>query len=245
MNESPKLSVDLRLVSLALLIIIVAMLAIWRPWMPSEANAKTVQITGEAKLSAKPDEFSFSPSYQFQNSDRTKALADLSAKSDEVTSKLKDLGVSSDNIKTNSSGYDYPIYTPVKGSGDSTYTLQFTVTVDSLELAQKVEDYLTSTNPIGAVSPFAQFSDSKRKDLENQARDAATKDARAKAEQLATNLGFKLGSVKAVSDSQGFGIMPMEAGGVASPMSTDMKSLEVQPGENDLNYSVTVTYYIK
>jgi uncharacterized protein YggE len=245
MNDS-KLTLDFRTISIALVIIIVAMLALWRPWMPSDANAKTIQITGDAKLSAKPDQFSFSPSYEFTNSDRTAALADLTAKSDEITTKLKDLGINSDKIKTNSSGYDYPVYYPVKGNGNATYTLQFTITTESLDIAQKVEDYLVTTNPTAAVSPQASFSDAKQKELENQARDAATKDARTKADQLANNLGFKIGSVKSVSDSQGFGIpiYPL-SGGVAAPMAADTKSLEVQPGENDLNYSVTVVYFIK
>jgi uncharacterized protein YggE len=97
------------------------------------------------------------------------------------------------------------------------------------------------------VSPQANFSDAKRKDLERQARDAATKDARAKADQSAKNLGFKVGLVKTVTDGTGFGgiIYPLTASGVAKATDLSQPSLAIQPGENDLSYTVTVTYYLK
>lgn len=238
------LTIDLRLVVGALLLVIAVMFFIWKPWSNAPAESRTVEVTGEAKVTAKPDEFVFYPNYQFTNADKNVALAALNKKSDEVVTKLKELGVQESKIKTNSSGYDYPLYVQ-EGSGDVTYTLQITVVTASLEAAQKVQDYLLTTTPTGSVSPQAGFSDSKRKELENKAREQATKDARAKVERMSDNLGFKIGEVKSVTDGSGFNTLPIRGREMAATAVDDAKSLAVMPGENDLNYSVTVEYFIK
>jgi uncharacterized protein YggE len=237
------LKIDYRIIAILLLAIILAMLFIWKPWQDTiSADSRTIKVSGDTTLTAEPDEFVFYPSYQFKNADKQIALSELSAKSDEIVAKLKELGVANSKIKTNSSGYDLPTY----GENETTpsYSLSLTVTVSSANLAQKVQDYLITTSPTGAVSPQANFSDKKRKELESTAREKAVKEARSKAEQSAKNLGFSLGAVKSVQDGNGFG------GGVIPYMATDSGAekatqLTIQPGENELNYSVSVTYFVK
>jgi len=242
-----KFSLDYRVIVVVLLIIIAGMLAVWQPWQNPLAKERTVAVTGEATLKATPDEFVFSPSYDFTNADKQTALNDLTKKSDDLVTKLKALGVADNLIKTNSSGYDYPVFRPSGDNAGFTYTLQLTITVGDQKLAQKVQDYLVITTPTGSVSPQANFSDTKRKALEVRAREAATKDARAKADQSAKNLGFAVGLVKTVTDGTGFGgiIYPMTATGSAKATDLSQPSLAIQPGENDLSYTVTVTYYLK
>jgi uncharacterized protein YggE len=99
---------------------------------------------------------------------------------------------------------------------------------------------------VGGVTPQSTFSTTKQKELESRGRDQATKEARTKADQQAKNLGFTVGKVKSVEDSgdSGYGgVMPMAAS--AMDVSSTQKSLAVQPGQNDLTYTVQVTYYIK
>jgi uncharacterized protein YggE len=250
-NSSIRLSLNLKYVCLALLLVIIAMLAIWRPWSATaQDNNRVVKVTGEAKLKATPDEFVFNPSYEFKNADKNVALAEMTKKSEELVKKIKELGISDSNIKSNSSGYEGAIYYYNPDSKQSTYNLQLTVTVGTKELAQKVQDYLVTTSPTGAVSPQASFSDSKRKELEQKARDEATKEARTKAEQSAKNLGFKIGNVKSIDDAGGFENGGCGLGGLCAAASmavSDAKTsqLAVQPGQDELNYSVTVEYYIK
>ncbi len=239
-----KLSLDLRVVTLVLLVIIVGMLYVWRPWSSTLSDSQTVTVTGETTLADRPDEFTFYPTYQFKNADKTAALNELTKKSDEVVSKLKALGVADKDIKTNSSGYDYQVYYDAD-SKDTTYTLQVTVKVNSSKLAQEVQDYLVTTTPTGTVSPQAGFSEAKRKQLEHKARDGSTKDAREKADQMAKNLGFKIGKVKSVSDAAGFGAIPILSDSSAATAADRNEALTVQPGENDLSYSVTVIYYVR
>ena len=245
LSQKSNLNVDLRVIAGLLLVVIAAMLFVWKPWSSTNASDRTVEVTGEAEVTAKPDEFVFYPSYEFKLANNDAALAALTTKSEEVVAKLKDLGVPDNKIKTSSSGYDRPVLYE-NDAKNATYTLQLTVTVGSIEAAQKVQTYLVTTTPTGSVSPQASFSDKKRKELEGTARDKATKDARAKVEQMADNLDFKIGKVKAITDGAGFNTFPSAIRGEGLG-TTDAKSsnLTVQPGENDLSYSVTVVYFIK
>jgi len=218
----------------------------WRGTDSTNPNDRTVTVTGETTLKAEPDEYVFYPSYEFKNPDKTAGLSELTAKSDEVVSGLKKVGVADRDIKTDAGGYrDYYYFN--RETSTHTYTLTVTVTVHDRDMAQKVQDYLTGTSPSGAVSPNATFSKAKRIKLESQGRDEATKDARAKAEQQAKNLGFTVGKVKNVSDSGGgVDTIPMLSSEADTrSMGPKAPSLSVQPGENDLNYFVTVTYYIR
>lgn len=238
------LNLNLKVVVIILLAVIVAMLAIWRPWSEASASDRTVEVTGQATVKAQPDEYVFYPTYQFKNASKDAALAELSKKSDALIAELKKLGVTDKDIKSNSSDYASGVYFPEKDDSSTTYTLMLTITVATRELAQQVQDYLVTTTPSGAVSPQATFSEAKRKELENKARDEATKDARTKADQSAKNLGFKISRVKSVTDGAGFGeIMPLR--GAAASDTAVSTQLSVQPGENELSYSVSVVYFIK
>lgn len=243
------ISLDYKLITVVLLVVIAAMLALWRPWYQSSgSDERIISVTGEAKISAEPDEYVFNPNYEFKGRDKTVVLAELSKKSSEIVAKLKDLGVEERNIKTSSGGYDNRPY-PVDGNNSETgYNLAFTVKVSQRDLAQKVQDYLVTTTPTGSVTPQATFSDARRKEIENQARDKAASEARSKAEQSAKNLGFKVGSVKSVEDGTGFGVHPYpERGAIKTMIANDtaMPQLGVQPGENELTYTVTVTYFLR
>jgi len=243
LNFSPWLVVVLLLVAMAVMVFF------WKPWEANiKADTRTVNVTGNATLKAEPDEYLFYPAYEFKNADKVAALAELTKKSDAIVAQLKKLGVTDNKIKTNSNGYSNGIYFPSESSdGSTTYSLNLTVTVNNKELAQKVQDYLVTTSPTGAVSPQANFSTAKQKELEAKARNEATKDARSKAEQSAKNLGFKLAQVKSVTDGAGFdgpiSLYSRNAQDIA--VDSGAPQLDVQPGENELSYSVTVIYFIK
>ncbi|HTH71774.1 MAG TPA: SIMPL domain-containing protein [Candidatus Pristimantibacillus sp.] len=241
-------SIDYRFITVGLLAVIAAMLFIWKPWQPARTGDRTVQVTGQSTIKARPDEFAFYPSYDFTNIDKGTALGELTTRSGQIVAGLKQLGVADKDIKTNSDSWSYPTIMPEGGSKGSVYTLRLTVTTHDDSLTQKVQDYLVSTGPTGSISPQATFSDAKLKQLQDQGRDAAGQDARKKADQSAKNLGFKLAGVKTVDDGVGFGgIYPLN-GKTAMPMDATMAgnpSLAVQPGENELNYTVTVTYFIR
>jgi uncharacterized protein YggE len=243
-----KFNLDYRILAIALLVVVAVMLILWKPWSSAKTTDRTIDVTGQATISARPDEFVFYPTYDFKNSDQKAALAQMSAKSEEVVAGLKKLGVADKNIKTNSDGWAYPTTRYEGEDPTTTYALRLTVTTNTEALTQKVQDYLLTTTPTGTISPQSTFSEAKLKELQDKARGEATKNARSKAEQSAKNLGFKLKAVKTVNDAVGFGgIYPLngKTAYTATDMASSSPSMAIQPGENDLSYSVTVTYYIK
>lgn len=230
---------DLRIIIAVLLVALVAVLFLWRPW-DTKSSDRVIEVSGQATVTAVPDQFIFSPSYQFKNSDKQVAIDAAARKSSELVAGLKELGVAEQDIKTSTSSYDLPLR---NGSADeTTYTLGLNVTVDGQELAQKVQDYLITTSPVGSVTPQPYFSDEKQKELEAQARDIAIEDARAKAEQTAKNLGFKVGKVQKVSDGSAFG-----APGSPELMTAQdtAQKLSLHPGENEITYTMQVSFYLK
>lgn len=274
--------VNYKYISIALLVVILLLVVLWRPWVKAiAADSRTIQVTGTASVKSTPDEYVFYPSYTSKNTDTQAAIAELSKKSEEIVAKLKSLGVTDESIKTNSSTVDgkYMLTTMYPAPDATGSTLQITVTVNSREQAQKVQDYLVTTSPTYAVSPTPGFSAAKQKQLQSQARDEAAKDAKAQAQQMAKNLGFKLGAVKTVEDQSILmgrgGIMPMAAtttssgtleagtitvdsmalpasgavavgGGAGTALDiTKASQLTVMPGQDEVTYGVTVTYFVK
>ncbi len=73
------IALDVRVLCIVLLVVIVGMLAAWKPWQRTNSG-RTVYVVGEAKLQAEPDEFVFYPNYQFENADQSAALAELGKK---------------------------------------------------------------------------------------------------------------------------------------------------------------------
>lgn len=110
-KQKLNLNVDLRIVVVVLLLVIAGIVMLWKPWDAAPAaDARTVSVSGEATITAAPDQYVFTPSYQFKNADKAAALKELTAKSDEVVAKLKGLGVASAKIKTDSNGYNSGMY---------------------------------------------------------------------------------------------------------------------------------------
>jgi uncharacterized protein YggE len=249
-SQKLNLTFDLRVVVGILLLAIIVMTLIWKPWSGT-ASTRTVEVSGESTVTATPDEFVFYPTYQVTKSDKDAALKEMTDKSNAVTAGLKDLGVADSKIKTNLNAYETTTLMYDTGSGkDQVYNLQLTITVANKDLAQKVQDYLNTTTPTGSITPQASFSDKTRRSLEAKARDEATKDARKKADQMAENLSFKVGKVKEIRDGSGLDAIPystrdMSISSEPAQAAGSEASLAVQPGENELNYTITVVYFIK
>lgn len=238
-KTSKQVTLDLRVVIAVLLIAILVMLFLWRPWQTT-SNDRVIEINGQATVTATPDQFVFTPSYQIKNTDKQKAITEAEQKGEQIVAELKKLGVPEQKIKTSTSSYDLPLRDGV--TDETTYTLGLTVTVDNQELAQKVQDYLASTSPVGSVSPQSYFSDDKKKELESQAREIAIEDAREKAEQAAEDLGFSVGKVKKVSDGFAFGVSGSPELTIAQDTTP---KLSLHSGENEVTYTMYVSFYLR
>lgn len=249
-KRSMSLKLDYRTICVALLVIIAIMLVLWKPWqgMTSASGAdRKITITGKTTIKSEPDEYVFSPMWERDTS------AELTQLTADITTKLKELGVTDNQIKTNASAYDKYEPQPLIGLPEDVKTspvqqLSLTVTTGDKDLAQKVQDYLVTTEPQGAITPYTQFSTAKQKELEDSARTAAISDAKTRAETTASGLGAKIGKVLEVGESQNASF-PWASGGVeVSTMSardSGAASYMLQPGENEFTYSIEVTYQLK
>lgn len=226
----------LRAVIAFLLAVIAFMFVLWQPWGNAQSD-QTIDVTGRAILTATPDQFVFRLSYQFKNTDKQAALDETEKKRGEMVAGLTELGVPSRNIKTSTDSYDRPLRDGV--SDETTSTLSLTVVADGEKLVQSVQDYLLAASPAGSVSPQPYFSEQKQEELESQARDIATKDARANAEQTAQSWGHVVGKVKRVSDWYAFGLPPAWSATPAEQKQT------LLPGENEITYTVNISFYLE
>ena len=238
------LNLDLRLICLLLLVVIGIMLAMWKPWQDSSTTKRKITVTGQSVVKAVPDEYQLSIPYYEKDT-----TAEVTVLNDQIIKKLKELGLSDSQIKNNLSRYDSPeIYSPTPVEGKEKATLNLSITTADKAQAQKVQDYLLTTNPKGSITPTPSFSIAKQKELTDKARSEAIADAKKSANKTATGLGSKIGSVLEVSDSQSDGLYPILKGVPESSISSDSNQtslLNIQPGENEFTFKVQVIFELK
>ncbi len=254
MKEDKKqvtISLNFRTLSLILLglylITVGIMLYLWQPWSVSPVDARKITVTGEAVIEAEPDEFQFNPTYNFTSDTQDGAIQEAADKSTEVVAELKKLGVEDKDIKINGYSHDWYWYYD-EDDGNHT-SVNITITVNDKDQAQKVQDYLLTTEPEGQITPWPSFSESKSKELETQARSEAVADAKSKAQASADELEVRVGKVISVSEGNGFGDYPIAYAEKDMMIGLDSaeapRSIPVQPGEDEFRYNVTVIFELK
>ena len=212
---------------------------------PDKPIRPTIRVSGEATVTAKPDQAEIAIGVVTQAATGQAAATQNAQKQDAVLSELrKTLGAAAD-IKTISYSLS-PNYRYPKEGGQPTisgYTASNVVQIKTSDLAQvgKVIDLATQSgaNTIQSL----RFTLKDEQAVRSQAlREAAIK-ARAKAEALASALGLKIVRVLNV-DEGGQPIRPvyeaaesMRAAGVAA-------QTPVEPGTIDVRATVTLTFEI-
>jgi len=246
------LKFDLKTILIILLLIAIgAMAFMWRPWEGSKTT-RTVSVVGEAEVKATPDEFLFTPYYERKGDDAAKLKTELDTFGNKLIDEVHKLGIAKESVTLTSTSYgqasdsvepEMPGGKPSLPESQPTVTLSVTIKAPNKELAQKVQNYLGSTDAKGQLTSQAVFSKDKRKELEAQARDQAVEDAKAKAAAMANQLGMNVGKVKEVKDSSRSGsIFPMSTEGVASDSKT---SLPVTPGTDAVSISLEIVFELR
>lgn len=252
MKKSPTISIKINVwfVVLALAITNITAVLLWQPWNINEDTSKTITVTGTSTVQAEPDQYVFRPRYQAEGKDASAIKTELNKVASDTVDDLKDLGASESSIKTNVSvysGYYYSSNDKIEGNLYVTITI-----VDDKDLAQKVQDYLVKTDSVGGIGPYISFSTEKQKQLEDDARAEAIKDARSKAETTTQGLGASLGKVVSINfngDSPYWPLMYDTYGNedgvsVSKGEDEETSSSSLQPGLNDYTFTITVRYAI-
>ncbi len=219
---------------------------------PSPVAPGTISVTGEGKITISPDiaEMSFGVTTGVQTT--AKAASDkVSSDMAKILAAVKGLGIEDKDITTENF-YLNPVYDWTDGRQrlrgyEATQSLR--VKVRDLE---KVGDVLTAAtdngaNQAGGVSFTLEDPEAKK----DEARTEAIANAKKKAEDLAAQLGQKLGDVQSFNENGGGWYPPVmyaraESYGMGGAPTADIDKAATMPsGEQDLTVTVNITYELR
>jgi uncharacterized protein YggE len=164
-----------------------------------------------------------------------------------IIAALKNLGIADEDIQTSmisvSPVYDYNSSSPhITG-----YQVSNVVSVhvkDISKVADVIDDSVAAgANTVNGVS----FDVADRSGVENQARDAAVKDARSHADALASAAGVTITGVASIAETASYYPYPYYYGtadAAGGKVPTPEVPTPVQPGTQDITITVTVSYLI-
>ena len=208
-----------------------------------EPRLLTVGGTGEAR--AAPDQATVSAGVVSEAKTAGDALAANSRAMNAVFATLKRFGIPDKSIQTSnfSVSPQYPDYDSKQPRHVIGYQVSntVTVTVDDLTKVGPALDALVASgaNSLGDIA----FSIRDEKPLLAQAREAAVKDATAKAETLARAAGVSLGPI--VSIGEGGGEMPVRPMARMMVAAAPAAPPPVAAGEQSLTANVTISWEIR
>jgi hypothetical protein len=224
--------------AVALVSAVVAFAGVARPGegkSDTTTGSPSITVNGNGAVTAVPDRAGFSFGVSTSGDTATKALAESSAAVSQVIAALKKAGIAEADIQTEQVSLSQRTDdngNPVKG-----YTAEnaVDVTVRDLSKAGTVIDAAVAAGANQVSGP--ELSRSDQDVLYRQALQNAMTDARAKAETLASSGNVTLGQVLDIVEGSAPAPVPMtaKAGAETTP---------VQPGTQEIDGSVTVTYAV-
>jgi uncharacterized protein YggE len=203
------------------------------------AANRTITVSGEGKVTAKPDQANLSLGVQAQATTATKALADANTAANHLITVLKASGIADADIVT--SGIQvYPTYTGNQVITGYQASSQVSVTVRNIDKAGPVIDAAAAAAGDHITIGGVYFSISDPEKIIGAARAAAIDNAKVRAGQYATAAGANVGGVLQISEVS-VSPMPVYAAPTASGAAKDAYT-PIQSGTQDLTVSVTVVY---
>lgn len=200
----------------------------------ADTNPRTITVTGNGKVTVVPDRASFGFSVETRADTARAALARNADLAAAVVAALKGAGVSSDDLQTQQ--VSLSPQTNQDGTQVVGYTASTTVSVQTtIARAGAVVDAAVGAGANGVSGPSLS-----RSDQDAQYRDAlklAVADAKLKAEALATAGGLTLGGIRTMAEGANATPIPFAVGKAA-----DASGVAIEPGTQEIDASVTVTY---
>jgi len=207
-------------------------------------KSTTFDVSGEGKVTAKPDVASVTAGIQVQAPSVKSAQDQINSVINKVSQAIKQTGVDSKDIQT----INYSVYPTYDYGGGSqritgyTASTNLSIKVRNLDNVNSVIDAATN-NGANQVSGVSFEIDDKTK-LENEARQKAVDAAKKKAEQAAQIAGFKLGRIINYSENfQGL-IRPVMQAAVVDKASGGTAT-DIEPGSTEVTINVTLSYEIQ
>ena len=207
---------------------------------PSTNPEHTLSVTGTGTIKVTPDVADVQLGVQITRDSVKAARDDAAAAMNAVLAALRELGIADADIQTSYVNIG-PVYDYNAGQRITGYQVSNVVTVHVLDLA-KVADVIDGAVAAGATTVNSiTFDVSNRSALEQQAREAAVRDARAHADTLAAAAAVTITGVSSISE-----------GTTAVPFPYPMAAREfaagadtpVMPGTSSVTLTVNVVYTI-
>lgn len=214
------------------------------------APQNTITISGEGKVDATPDiakvVVTVRENAKTAKEAQEKAVKKWTAAKTAITA----MGVEEKDIKTLSYTTQPRYYYPTNGKMmiDGYDAVQTTeIKVRDIDNAGKVLEAVAAAGINEVSGPDFTVDDMTA--LNEEAREEAINDAKAKAEKLADQLGVDLVRIVSFSEGSNGGYMPYMAREGAMNMSMDAVKVSaapsLDPGTNEINSNVTITFEIK
>jgi uncharacterized protein YggE len=204
----------------------------------------TITVVGQGSVKIKPDIAQVAIGVEVVQPTVKEASQEASVVMNRVLGVLKQQGIEDKDIQT--STYSVWMERPYKPDGSQGTPVfhvsnQVNVTVRQLD---KLGDVLDATIAAGANNIYGvTFSLADKTQVENEARQKAVADARAKAEDLATLTDLRLGEVISVSEVIGGATGGYYPGGVEKAAAIGMGGGgPVAPGELEVTLQLQVVY---
>jgi uncharacterized protein YggE len=221
--------------------------------------AATITVTGSATGDVSNQKASFGATVMVTNADKQTAVDSVNSKMTALIDVVKNFGIASEDIKTQSvSVYQIPatpvpvrgttgssgastlIYPvpPVGNGGDWQASNSITITLRDVNKASGLADLLQSSGATSVWGPNFTTGDNTSADVDLLAK--AVADAKSKAETIAKAGGQTIGRMINVQEGGSSPIYPLamtkEASGTTTP---------TEPGTSTLSKSVTVVFELK
>lgn len=205
-------------------------------------------VSGEGKVTVVPDTGIVDLGINLTRPTVKTAQTEVNNIINKISSDTKKLGVDSKDIKT--SNYSiYPEYDYRTGTGRITgYRVQASISIRVRDL-EKINQVIDSATAGGANTVSGinlTVDEEKQKELLKEARELAVKEAKTKAESLASAAGITLGRIINVQESDNN--TPRPVAFLAKDASVGMGgggNTEIQTGSTDIISNVTLSYETK
>lgn len=204
--------------------------------------AAGISVTGQGEVTGTPDTLSISFGVTTKRGTVDQAVGDNADTSARVLDTIKAKGAAEKDIQTQNYSLQ-PSFAFTEGRQvPDGYSVNNTVSVKlhDLKAAGGVIDAVTKAGGADVSVQGVAFSLEDNVALITTARDKAFADAKAKAEQLSTLSGRKIGVTEAISEDVRHTSYPMAF--AATSAASDRASTAVQPGEVKTNVTLTVRF---
>lgn len=208
---------------------------------------RILNVTGTGTANLTPDVAYINIGVHTELDTAADAVSANTAQTQKVITALTQAGVDPKDIRTsNFSIYPNTQYDPQTNQKvKTTYVVDNTVNVTVHEI-DKLGDMLDATVKAGANSINSiQFDLADKTAAIKQARDAAVKDARTQADELAAAAGVSLGDLQSVNFYDNIPTPTTTVYGKGGGGGADVASVPIQSGQMTLTVTVTMTYLIK